>query len=250
MRLKLIACEVLRREFEHLITHSTNHVEPHFLEKGLHDLGSRPMRERLQRAIDAVEPGFVAVLLGYGLCNNGTAGLVARDAPLVIPRAHDCITLLMGSRERYDRYFTENPGTYFLSTGWIEHEGVSEELRPQTIPARMGLEHSLEELIARYGEDEGRYVWETLSPTRNYRQITFIETGVEPDASYEGAARARAAEHGWSFEKLRGDLSLFRRLLDGPWDDANFLTVPPGHTIEPDYGGGIVRLSSTETRCT
>ncbi|MEP0766438.1 MAG: DUF1638 domain-containing protein [Fimbriimonadia bacterium] len=248
MRLKLIACEVLRREFEHLIAHSPNEVEPLFLEKGLHDLGSQPMRQRLQAAIDAVVPGFDAVLLGYGLCNNGTAGLVARDTTLVIPRAHDCITLLMGSRERYDWYFAENPGTYFLSTGWIEHEGVSEDLRSQTIPARMGMECSLEDLIEKYGEEEGRYVWEALSPTRNYRQITFIETGVEPDGTYEAAARDRAADHGWSFEKLRGDLSLFRRLLDGPWDDADFLTVPPGCTVEPDYGGKIVRLASTETR--
>ena len=241
MRLKLIACEVLRREFEHLIVRSPNEVEPLFLQKGLHDLGSQPMRQRLQSAIDATQSGFDAITLGYGLCNNGTAGLVARDTPLVIPRAHDCITLLMGSRDRYDRYFTENPGTYFLSTGWIEHGEVSDELRPQTIPARMGLELSLDELIQRYGEEEGRYVWETLSPTRNYCRITFIETGVEPDGGFEAEARTRAEASGWSFQKLRGDLDLLRRLLDGPWDGPDFLVVPSGHTIEPDHGECIVK---------
>ena len=26
----------------------------------------------------------------------------------------------MGSRERYQNYFEQNPGTYFRSTGWLE----------------------------------------------------------------------------------------------------------------------------------
>ena len=89
--------------------------------KGLHDLGCSPMRKRLQEVVDRVDPEqYEAVLLGYALCGTGTAGLEARTLPLVIPRAHDCIALLMGSRERYQKYFEENQGVYFRSTGWIE----------------------------------------------------------------------------------------------------------------------------------
>ena len=36
------------------------------------------------------------ILLGYGLCGNGLDGLSARHTRLVLPRAHDCIGLLMG----------------------------------------------------------------------------------------------------------------------------------------------------------
>jgi len=38
----------------------------------------------------------------------------------VVPRAHDCITLLLGSKERYAKLFGERPGTYWYSAGWLE----------------------------------------------------------------------------------------------------------------------------------
>jgi len=80
-------------------------VDARFLSKGLHDRGARVMRAGLQAAIDEAEADaekYDALALGYGLCGNGLAGLEARSVPLVLPRAHDCITLLMGSRiERY-----------------------------------------------------------------------------------------------------------------------------------------------------
>ena len=41
---------------------------------------------------------YDAILLGYGLCGNGLAGVTARHTRLVLPRAHDCIGILMGSR--------------------------------------------------------------------------------------------------------------------------------------------------------
>ena len=79
------------------------------------------MRERLQAAIDATDPGkHDAVALAYGLCNNGLVGLVARQLPVVIPRAHDCITLFIGDRQRYEEYFHANPGTYYYTSGWLE----------------------------------------------------------------------------------------------------------------------------------
>ena len=60
------------------------------------------------------------MLFGYGLCGMGLVGLTARPKPVVIPRAHDCITLFLGSRERYLEYFNAHPGVYFKTTGWIE----------------------------------------------------------------------------------------------------------------------------------
>ena len=55
-----------------------------------------------QEQIDAATgKGYDAIVLVYGLCNNGIVGLVARDTRVVMARAHDCITLLMGDRQRY-----------------------------------------------------------------------------------------------------------------------------------------------------
>jgi len=92
--------------------HSPYQVDLEFLPQGLHDLGAKAMAEKIQGVVDrAPEGACEAILLGYGLCGNGLDGLTARHTRLVLPRAHDCIALLMGSRERYQTYFEGNPGT-------------------------------------------------------------------------------------------------------------------------------------------
>jgi Protein of unknown function (DUF1638) len=249
MRLKLICCEVLYREVCHVIAASPNVVDVEFLPKGLHDIGSAGMRERLQAALDRVgcppEGGrtacYDAVLFGYGLCNNGLAGLRAPEIPVVVPRAHDCITLFLGSKERYLEYFNSHPGVYFKTTGWIERSVNSEELNQLSLARRSGLEYQYEELVAKYGEENARYLYDTLSNhTRGYSQFTFIEMGVEPDDSFERRTRRDAAERGWTFEKVRGDLSLIQRLIDGPWEKHEFLVVPPGHSIAATYDESVV----------
>jgi hypothetical protein len=121
VRLRIVACEIFFRELCHLAARSPRKVDVEFLPKGLHDQGGAVMRERLQAAVDATDPGrHDAVALAYGLCNNGLVGLRSRALPLVLLRAHDCITAFLGSRARYARYFDERPGTYFETTGWLE----------------------------------------------------------------------------------------------------------------------------------
>jgi len=243
-RFKLISCEVFYRELCWVVAQSPNVVDLHFLPKGLHDIGAVPMRERVQAAIDAVdEAKYQAVLLGYGLCNNGLAGVRARGLPLVLPRAHDCITLFLGSKERYLEYFTNNPGVYFKTSGWIERGDNPGELSQLSIQRQTGMDKSFEELVAKYGEENARYLWDTLvDTTRNYSRFTFIEMGVEGDDRYEQWTREEAHQRGWRFEKVRGDLSLLERLVNGPWTPPEFLVVPPHRAIAARYDDGIVGL--------
>jgi hypothetical protein len=227
VRLKLISCEVLYREMCAAVARSPHQVDLEFLPKGLHDLGGPAMRARLQKAADRVDATqYEAVLLGYALCGNGVAGLVSRNLPLVIPRAHDCIALLMGGRDRYRVYFENHPGVFFRSTGWLER---GQDLDQAAL------------LIARYGEDNGRYLFEQFNGyQRNYRKLAYIATGLEPDGSFEQQAREEAARRGWQFETIRGDLRLFERLVAGDWDDNDFLVVPPGWRVKPTYDRGII----------
>ena len=96
----LIACAVISRECYHCAAVSDNIIDIRILDKDLHDMGERKMSAILQDAIDAVDTEkYDAILLGYGLCNNGVRGLRS-TLPLVIPRAHDCITLLLGSKDK------------------------------------------------------------------------------------------------------------------------------------------------------
>ena len=238
MRLNLISCEVLYREMCSVIARSPHQVDVAFLPKGLHDLGSEPMRRKLQECIDAVDPQqFDAVVMGYALCGNGLVGLCARTLPLVIPRAHDCIALLMGSRQKYKAYFDANSGVYFRSTGWLERGGDLE----QVFRDRTGLGHSLAELITRYGEDNGRYLYEQLTSYKHtYRQLTYIETGLEPDGSFEQRSREEAARKGWEFEKMAGSLALFEQLVSGEWPEQDFLVVKPGWRVAARYDDSVI----------
>ena len=181
MRLKLIACEMLSREMCAAISRAPGQVDFEFLPKALHNLG-RGMRSWLQEVVNAVDPDrYDAVVLGYALCGNGVDGLASRAVPLVIPRAHDCIALLMGSRGRFREYFEGNPGVYFRSTGWLER---GEDIQQAG--------YSLEELTRHYGDEAGRYLFEQLNGYRSaYRQLTYIRTGLEPDGRFEQQARTR-----------------------------------------------------------
>jgi hypothetical protein len=243
LHLKLIACEILYREFCAAAARSINQVDVQFLPKGLHDMGQAGMSARLGETLAAVdESKYDAILLGYGLCSNGLLGLAARQIPLVVPRAHDCITLFLGDKKRYLDYFQSHPGVYFKTSGWIERgEGLT-QYSQDSIQHKAGMMQSYEELVAKYGEDNAKYLFEQFGDmTRNYSGIAFIKMGIEPDDRFEQQARQEAVERGWKFEKLAGDMTLVRQLLDGPWGDDRFLVIPPGCRVAASYDEGIVK---------
>lgn len=241
MRFQLISCEVLYREMCDAVARSPHQVDVQFLSKGLHDLGGKGMRAELQKRIDAAGE-CDAVLMGYALCGNGLHGLEARRAPLVAPRAHDCIALLMGGRECYAKYFAANPGTYFRSTGWLERGKGLQQLTMGKSPVGT----TLSELIERYGEDNGRYLFEEFTRyQQHYRQLTYIESGLEADGGFEALARAEAEERGWSFSKVRGSLDWLRQLVNGDWPEEDFLVVPPGGRMVASFDERIIQIEGS-----
>ena len=225
MRLKLIACEILYREFCAAVARSANRVDVEFLSKGLHDIGQEGMSRRLKETLGQVDQSqYDAILLGYALCSNGLVGLAAREIPLVVPRAHDCITLFLGDKQRYLEYFHSHPGVYFKTSGWIERGDGLAQLKGESIDHISGM-----------------ILYEQLGDlTRNYTGLTFIEMGVEPDDRFEEQPRREAAQRGWKFEKLAGEMGLIQDLVDGRWDEDRFLVVPPGCRVAASFDEQIV----------
>ncbi len=248
MHLKLIACEIMYREFCAAIARSTNRIDVEFLPKGLHDVGQAGMSQRLQEVLAEVDQsGYDAILLGYGLCSNGLVGLAARSVPLVLPRAHDCITLFLGNKERYLEYFQSHPGVYYKTSGWIERGDGLAQIGQDSIQQLAGMNRTYDELVAKYGEDNARFLYEQLGEmTHNYSRLTFIEMGIEPDDRFEQQTRREAAKQGWEFEKLAGDMSLIRDLVDGRWEEERFLVVQPGCRIAASFDEGVVKMMNDE----
>lgn len=241
---RVFACEVLFREVCFEASQSPHRIDLSFNRFGLHDVGSEKMLAELQELVDSIQgQKYDAIIMGYGLCNNGLAELSARDIPLVIPRAHDCITLLLDSKERYESEFSKKPGTYYKSPGWIEHHHPEEEGH---IIKQLGLDMSYEEMVKKYGEDNAKYLQETMGNLGTYKEtytrLAYIDTGLGPKKELVAESRSEAEKNGWQFEVLKSTRSLIRKLLWGEWDEAGFLVVRPGQAVKPSYDNMVISV--------
>jgi hypothetical protein len=244
MRIKAITCEVLARATYLNAALAPHVVDVELLEQSLHDSRPAPRMARLQSCIDAVSStAYQAVVLVYGLCNLTLEGLQARDLPLVVPRAHDCITLYLGSRKRYDAEFAAVPGTYYYSDDYLERLTASDSKGKRlTMGVSTPIEDDYEFLVEKYGEDNAQYLMEVLGDWhKHYQRAAYIETGFGKSGPYLDSARQDAAKYGWRFEHLKGDLTLIRKLLAGDWDD-EFLVVQPGQRIVASHDERIVTV--------
>ncbi len=235
-RLQLIACKVLQREAYFCAARSPNVVDIVLMEQGLHNEPDRLRREvqkALERTQDIQGRPYDASLLGYGLCSNGAVGLTAA-IPIVIPRAHDCITVLLGSKERYQEYFDAHRGVYWYSPGWIE-SGKQ--------PSQERYERLLEEYTRKYGEDNAQYLMDVEQTwMKEYQWATYVDWGLVAADDYKAFTRECAAFLHWNYEELAGDTGLMQRFVDGIWSGEEFLVVPPGQKIAEDVTNkGIIK---------
>jgi hypothetical protein len=235
-RLQLIVCKVLQREAYFCASRSRNVVDVVLMEQGLHDEPDR-LRREVQRALEQTHDvqgrPYDASLLGYGLCSNGVVGLRAA-IPIVIPRAHDCITVLLGSKEGYQEYFDSHRGVYWYSSGWVE-SGKQ--------PSKERYDKLLEEYRRKYGDDNAQYLMEVEQTwIKEYKWATFVDWGLADSDTYKAYTRRCADFLGWGYEELRGDPGLMQRFVDGLWDERDFLVVAPGRHVGEDVTSrGIIR---------
>ncbi|MGM0420124.1 MAG: DUF1638 domain-containing protein [Bacillota bacterium] len=207
---KIIACSTIRREIEAL----KPDMEMEFLEYGLHRVPNK-LNQELQETIDRSEAaGYRKIRLGYGLCSHGTSGLHAEEATLIIPRMHDCITILLGSASIYNREFCSSPGTIYLSRGWIEFGGDPlSQLDDYT--ERVGAEFAQEAIAMEY---------------QNYTRLVFINTWVEGLDEYREYARKAADFVNLEYEEIDGNPDLLEKLIKGEKDD-KLAFFEPGRII-------------------
>jgi hypothetical protein len=70
--------------------------------------------------------------------------------------------------------------------------------------------------------------------------------GIEPNDSFQQHAEAKAREQGWKFDLIKGDMSLLQRLVNGEWDQQDFLVVKPGWRVVVRYDDGIIAAENPD----
>lgn len=241
MRLLAITCDILSRPVYHFASTSPHIVNVVDLSAALH-AEPATLRDRIQARIDAAGPDLDAIVLAYGLCGGATAGIEARDVPVILPRAHDCVTIFLGARDRYDAEHEASPGTYWYVQdqmdrgndlkGWL----LGDAARSDDVVATRA------EYVRRFGAENADYLMETLGEWRTrYERGAFLDTGLAPADAAVDRARDETERRGWRFERKLADLDLVRRLLYGEWDD-DFQVLQPGQRLAMSYDAAVVRV--------
>lgn len=238
-RLAVLACSVFEREIALLAAGAAHIVETRWFEIGLHDQPGQ-LRATLQESIDVLDTrtDIDAIVLAYGLCGRGTAGLRTGRQPLVLPRAHDCVTLFMGSHEAYAAHQRRCPTCYYYTPGWN---------RARRVPGPDRLRQLRAEYAARFEPDDVEFLLETEQEQwLLHDRATFLDLGTADAVREADYARSCAAALGWAFEHLRGDPTLLRDLLWGRWTEDRFLRVAPGLQVAHVADARIVRAAPAD----
>jgi len=211
MKYLVIACNIMRDE---LLRFQTNGISFVFLEQSLHRTPQK-MKPIVQEEMDKAEnwEGDY-IILSYGLCSNGIVGVKSKSHSIVIPRVHDCIALFLGSWEKYMEEHKKEPGTYYLTKGWIE-EGKSP----------LGI---YQEYCKRYDKETAE--WVIKEELKNYTRIALVDMGVDLSEVYRDHAKENARFLHLRYEEVKGSLAFFEKMLRGWWGE-DFIILKPGQEV-------------------
>ena len=204
----VLCCNTLEDEIRRALDDTGLDYPVIWLEAGLHN-----QPERLRSRINEVLAGITdagRVLMALGHCGGACAGLINFDYELIIPKADDCLSLLLGSMEKRQRVSRSCP-TYFLTAGWLRHTE--------------NLITSFSRDCGFFGREKAERVYRVM--LKHYRRLGFIDTGAYDPAEEESKISSLAGMVGLKTERLAGDLVWLKRLLTGPWDGGDFIVVKP-----------------------
>ncbi len=227
----LIACEVFRPELERLMRGMADAPEVTWLEQGLHETPD-DLRRKVQEAVDTFEAqGARTILLAYGLCGRGLAGVTGRTATLVLPRVHDCIPVLLGTTQENANDCALGGSTYWLSPGWLKY--------PQAFFFR-DREQRRRDYEEKYGAEAAAYLIEVEAAwLQNYTNACLILwEGWDNEGELRAEAEAAARDAGLPYREVPGGDGFLRALLEGGHGEG-FLRLEPGFTLDIDGNGAI-----------
>jgi hypothetical protein len=157
--------------------------------------------------------GVDEVLLGFGFCGNSLIGLTPQDYKLIFPKADDCITILLGSREKRME-LSGRTGTYFMTDGWLNYErNIWEEYKYT---------------VDKYGAEAADEVFRMLFG--HYKRLGIIDTGAYDIDAFMKKAQNIAKDLKLVPQVIPGTISYLEKLLTGPYDE-DFVIIRPGESV-------------------
>lgn len=220
--LVVIACKVFQGLLEKFLPAEVA-AEITFMDYGLHRVPAK-LTWAVQDQIDEIKTPSL-IMLGYGLCGNGLKGIKSGPHTLLVPRADDCIAILLGSHAKYINEFEKEPGTYYLTKGWLE--SGSDPLKEY---------HEIKE---KYGEKEAEWLMD--QQYQHYRRLVLIAHSQMDLDQYRPQAK-EVAEYckrwGMEYEEILGSEQFIEDLVNIAVNlekiNSDFLVIPPGGEIRQD----------------
>ncbi len=232
----IIACEVFRPELEFLLQspQEDSALRPAvtYIKQGLHDTPDE-LRSTVQSMVRTLEEqGETTILMAYGFCGRGLAGVTGQSATLVVPRVHDCIPILLGSPQEKANETALGGSTYWLSAGWLQHSQLS----------FMGnRDKRYAEYLEQFGKDSADYLIEVeASWLQHYTNLCLIywEGWTEEElAKLRNNAALLQKDKQLPLREVLGSPNFLQELLDG--GGARCVRLAPGETLEIDGNGDI-----------
>lgn len=208
----IITCQTIKREVNLAVSETGVDYPILLVDSGLHNYPDK-LRQAIQEQIDKLE-NTETILMAFGYCGNGLLGIKSHNSRLIIPRADDCITLMLGSNETRKNIQRE-AGTYFLTKGWLDYE--------------RNIVTEYEECVVRYGPERALRVMKTM--LCHYRRLMVIDTKAYELDDVLNKTRSFAEIIGMKHEQYLGSMGFIKKLLSGPWNKEEFIILESGQEL-------------------
>lgn len=211
----IIACKTIKGELSQVLKVTGVDYPVLYIESGLHNYPER-LGQKIQEEIDKIE-NVDTILLAYGFCGNSLLGVKSPIAKLIVPKADDCISLLLGSYQlRQD--LAREEGTYFLTKGWLENE--------------QSLISEFERSMKVHGREKAIRIMKVM--LKHYQRLMIIQTGAYELEDILKTTEDFADTIDIKHQVIDGSSRFLKKLLLGPWDE-EFLVINPGEKITLEH---------------
>ena len=207
----LIACSMLEDEIKKVYKEIECNIPVIWVDRGFHNTPEK-LNGELQKIIDEHQD-CDEILLTFGLCGNGTEGIVSKNTMLVMPRFDDCINMLLCKGKRESRGLTKADSIY-ITRGWtLDSESILSQY---------------DKYVEDYGEESAEGIIKMMY--EHYKTITVIDTDSYEKAPVMEYANQAARLLGLSSQMTEGSTKVLRDLLLGNWEE-HFIVQKPGCSV-------------------